>query len=177
MGDVAGRNRFDNLAVMVQKDLDLVKLAHRRGKSVPRFHVESKSFNIVQCNTDLSETELEINIIRGISYNVSKPKDVDTYIKIEFPYPQVSGFNSLYFNSHCCYIIHFPCFLSNILKLMKIISILIQETPYKNKTEVIYNTDNPEYNAKFICEIQPKSRNCQRIFKRHGIKLEVWSRG
>lgn len=89
MGDVAGRNRFENLALATQKDLDIVKLAHRRGKSVPKFHIEPKSFNIVQCNTDLAETELEINVVRGIGYNVSKAKDVDTYVKVEFPYPQV----------------------------------------------------------------------------------------
>lgn len=33
---------------------------------------------------------MEINVIRGISYSVPNPKDVDTYVKIEFPYPQVS---------------------------------------------------------------------------------------
>lgn len=89
LGDIAGKNRFDNLALLVQKDLDIIKLAHRRGKSVPKFHVETKSFNVVQCNTDLAETELEINVVRGISYNVAKAKDVDTYVKVEFPYPQV----------------------------------------------------------------------------------------
>lgn len=29
LGDVAGKNRFDNLALSVQKDLDLIKFAHR----------------------------------------------------------------------------------------------------------------------------------------------------
>lgn len=46
------------------------------------------------CNTDLSETELEINVIKGIGYHVANPKDVDTYVKVEFPYPQVK------FHSH-----------------------------------------------------------------------------
>lgn len=57
---------------------------------MPKFHYEKKSFNIVKCNTDLTENELEINVIRGISYVVANPKDVDTYVKVEFPYPQVS---------------------------------------------------------------------------------------
>lgn len=87
---MASKNRFDNLALGVQKDLDLVKLAHRRGKTVPRFHVEQKSFNVIRCNLDLAETELEINVVRGIAYHVSKPKDIDTYVRIEFPFPQVS---------------------------------------------------------------------------------------
>lgn len=87
---MAGKNRFDNLAVSVQRDMDIVKLAHRKGAKVPKFHFEQKSFNVVKCNTDLAETELEIEVVRGISYNVSRPKDVDTYVKVEFPYPQVS---------------------------------------------------------------------------------------
>lgn len=91
MGDVAGTNRFENLAIAVQKDLEIVKLAHRKGGKVPKYHFEQKSFNIVKCNTDLAETELEIEVIRGISYSVSRPKDVDTYVKVEFPYPQVSA--------------------------------------------------------------------------------------
>lgn len=92
LGDVAGTNRFENLAVAVQHDLDIIKLAHRKGGKVPKFHFEQKSFNIVKCNTDLAESELEIQVIRGIGYNVSKPKDVDTYVKVEFPYPQVNQF-------------------------------------------------------------------------------------
>lgn len=88
-GDVAGTNRFENLAVSVQHDLNLLKLAHRKGKKVPKFHIEQKTFNIVKCNTDLAESEIEIHVVRGIGYNVSRPKDVDTYVKVEFPYPQV----------------------------------------------------------------------------------------
>lgn len=69
--------------------MDIVILAHKKGGKVPKFHFEQKNFNIVKCNTDLAETELEIEVVRGISYNVSKPKDVDTYVKVEFPFPQV----------------------------------------------------------------------------------------
>lgn len=152
------------MALAVQKDLDIIKLAHRRGKSVPKFHIETKSFNIVQCNTDLAETELEINVVRGISYNVAKAKDVDTYVKVEFPYPQV-GYcheNGIQRHGEIDFFLLFPN---------------IQETPYRNKTAVIYDTDSPEYNEKFVAEIQPKARLCQRVFKRHGIKFEIYSKG
>lgn len=86
---MAGTNRFENLAISVQHDLDIIKLAHRKGSKVPKIRFEQKSFNIVQCNTDLAESELEIQVMRGIGYNVSRPKDVDTYVSITFPYPQV----------------------------------------------------------------------------------------
>ncbi|XP_058118831.1 coiled-coil and C2 domain-containing protein 1-like isoform X2 [Anopheles coustani] len=88
MGDVAGMNKFENLALNVQKDLDLVRLGHRQGLPLPKFHYEKLQFNVVQCNTDLSDNEVEIKVVRGINYNVPNPKDVDTYVKFEFPYPQ-----------------------------------------------------------------------------------------
>lgn len=89
MGDVAGTNRFENLALATQKDLDFIRLSHKKGLPLPKFHYEKKSFNIVKCNTDLSDNELEIHVVRGINYSVSNPKDVDTYVKVEFPWPQV----------------------------------------------------------------------------------------
>lgn len=88
MGDVAGTNRFENLALSVQKDLDFVRLAHRKRLPVPKFHYEMKQFNVVKCNTDLSDNEVEVLIARGINYNVPNPKEVDTFVKFEFPYPQ-----------------------------------------------------------------------------------------
>lgn len=139
MGDVAGMNRFENLALSVQKDLDFLRATKRKNLEIPKFHYEQKSFNIIHCNTDLSDNEVEICVIRGLNYNVPNPKDVDTYVKIEFPYPQ--------------------------------------EEPFKAKTTVIKDTDNPDYDQKFKAEIQRSNRQCQRAFKRHALKLEIFSRG
>lgn len=58
---------------------------------MPRFNVEQKKFHVIKCNFDLAETELEINVVRGIAYHVSKPKDIDTYVRVEFAYPQVTS--------------------------------------------------------------------------------------
>lgn len=62
---------------------------YRKNLPVPKFHYEKRSFDIVRCNTELAESEMEIKLCRGISYRVANPKDVDTYVKVEFPYPQV----------------------------------------------------------------------------------------
>ncbi|XP_055923507.1 coiled-coil and C2 domain-containing protein 1-like isoform X2 [Eupeodes corollae] len=94
MGDVAGMNRFENLALTVQKDLDLLRYSKRKNFPLPKFHYEQKSFNIVHCNTDISDNEVEIMVVRGLNYNVPNPKDVDTYVKIEFPYPQEDFFKA-----------------------------------------------------------------------------------
>lgn len=55
--------------------------------------------------------------------------------------------------------------------------LLFQEDPPKEKTPVVYNTNNPEYNFTFPLTINRNSRACQRVFKRHSIKCEVWSKG
>ena len=91
LGDVAGMNRFEHLALSVTKDLDIVRLAHRTpGAGVPKFHYEYKDFSIVKSFTDLSDNDLELFIARGINYSCVNPKEIDTYVKFEFPYPQVS---------------------------------------------------------------------------------------
>lgn len=90
LGDIAGMNRFEQLALSVTADLDLVRLAKRTsGAKIPKFHYENKSFSIVKSFTELNDNDLELSIVRGINYNCSNPKDIDTYVKYEFPYPQV----------------------------------------------------------------------------------------
>ncbi|XP_064548608.1 coiled-coil and C2 domain-containing protein 1-like isoform X1 [Drosophila montana] len=139
MGDVAGMNRFENLALTVQKDLDLVRYSKRKNQTLPKFHYEKRSFNIVHCNTDLTDNELEIVVVRGINYNVSNPKDVDTYVRVEFP--------------------------------------LLNDESFKTKTNVIKDTDSPDYDERFKVDIQRSNRQFQRIFRRHGVKFEIYSRG
>lgn len=139
MGDVAGTNRFENLALSVQKDLDFVRLTHKKRLPVPKFHYEAKQFNVVKCNTDLSDNEVEVTVARGINYGVANPREVDTYVRMEWPWPQ--------------------------------------DDPFKAKTGLIKDTDNPEYDHRQIIEIDRKSRACQRIFKRQALKCEVFSKG
>lgn len=139
IGDIASANRFEQLAVHSKKDLDAVRYAHKRNESIPKFHYENKTFSIVQCCTDLGDNDLELTIVQGINYNVSNPKDVDTYVRFEFPYPN--------------------------------------EYPQKDKTAVVKDTNNPQYNQTFPLTMQRNVRACQRIFKRQSLKCEVWSRG
>ncbi|KAJ8729687.1 hypothetical protein PYW08_001268 [Mythimna loreyi] len=51
-----------------------------------------------------------------------------------------------------------------------------QEAPVSDRTEVVKDSNNPEYNAVFPLAIN-RNRACMRVFKRHGIKFEVWSKG
>ncbi|XP_050309160.1 coiled-coil and C2 domain-containing protein 1-like isoform X2 [Anthonomus grandis grandis] len=139
LGDVAGTNRFERLALNVTKDLDVVRVAKRMGSKVPKFHYETKEFAIVKSFTELTDNDLELLIVRGINYRSDNPKDIDTYVKFEFPFPT--------------------------------------ETPYSDRTSTVRDTNNPDYNQTFNIPIQRNSRQCQRVFKRHGIKFEVYSKG
>uniref|UniRef100_A0A1A9WBI9 C2 domain-containing protein n=1 Tax=Glossina brevipalpis TaxID=37001 RepID=A0A1A9WBI9_9MUSC len=139
MGDIAGMNRFENLALTVQKDLDLVRYSKRKNFPLPKFHYQKRSFNIVHCNTDLADNELEIVVVRGINYNVPNPKEVDTYVRIECP--------------------------------------LLNDETFRAKTVLVKDTESPEYDQRFTVDIVRGNRQFQRIFKRHGVKFEVFSRG
>ncbi|XP_037094752.1 coiled-coil and C2 domain-containing protein 1-like isoform X2 [Pollicipes pollicipes] len=139
LGDVAQANKFDRFSQNSLKDLDALRHAFRRGDFVPKFHYEMREFQIVKACTDLNSNDLEMTIVRGINYNVPNPKDVDTYVKWEFPWPQ--------------------------------------EAPTYDKTGKVRNTNNPDYDAKFLIAIDRSSRSMMRIFRRQSIKCEVWERG
>lgn len=90
MGDVLSASRFQKLEQSCTKDLDSLKNAYKHGDPVPRFHYETKTFSMVQCNSELGDNDLELSIVRGIKFNLPSgyaPKDLDTYIKFEFPFP------------------------------------------------------------------------------------------
>lgn len=95
------------------------------------------------------------------------PKEVDTYVRFEFPYPSVSYTELLLVRKTNHRISKSPV-LTQIL--------IFQEAPPRDKTPVIYNTNNPIYEERFTLAIQ-RNRACQRVFKRHGIKFEIWSKG
>ncbi|KAB0797547.1 hypothetical protein PPYR_09097 [Photinus pyralis] len=140
IGDVAGMNRFEHLALSVTRDLDIIRIAKRKHTSqLPKFHYETKNFSIVKSFTELNDNDLQLTILRGINYNCSNPDSIDTYVKFEFPFPQ--------------------------------------EEPVRNKTAVVKDTNNPQYDETFTLPIQRTARPCLRVFKRQSVKLEVYSKG
>ncbi|XP_063606025.1 coiled-coil and C2 domain-containing protein 1-like isoform X2 [Penaeus indicus] len=138
-GDVASANRFEQLILHTKKDLDAVRAACKRGGTIPRFHYENRSFTIVQCNTDLNDSDCEACVLRGVNFNVQNPNDVDTYVKLEFPYPS--------------------------------------DNPPQDRSNVVKDTNNPEYNHKVVFSIDRKARALARVFKRHALKVQVWAKG
>lgn len=53
----------------------------------------------------------------------------------------------------------------------------MQDEFFRAKTNVIRDTDSPEYNERFKVDIQRGNRQFNRIIKRHGVKFEIYSRG
>ena len=51
-----------------------------------------------------------------------------------------------------------------------------KETPFRDKTAVIKDTNSPEYNHAVKVALNLKDKTCQRIFKRQSAKIEVWSK-
>ena len=139
VGDIASAYKFEQMALHSKKDLDAIRFAFKRGDSVPKFHYETRAFSRVVSNTDLTDNDLELNILNGINYAVKNPKDVDTYIKWEFPFPR--------------------------------------DAPTYDKTSVIKDSNNPEYNSLFKIVINPRDKSFQRVVKRGAVKLEVWAKG
>ncbi|XP_028127880.1 coiled-coil and C2 domain-containing protein 1-like isoform X2 [Diabrotica virgifera virgifera] len=136
IGDVAGMNRFERFALNVTKDMDVVRAARKEGR-IPKFHYETKEFAIVKCCPEIEDNQMEVTVHRGL--NISTDKDIDTYVKMEFPFPQ--------------------------------------ETPYNDRTSTMKNTNNPDFQKTFVVPIQRNSRVCQRTFKRHSLKFELFSKG
>lgn len=48
---------------------------------------------------------------------------------------------------------------------------------FKVKSTLVKDSDSPDYDQHFKVDIVRSSRQFQRIFKRHGVKFEVYSRG
>lgn len=90
LGDVPAASKFEKLEQNNRRDLESLKSAQRHGDPAPKFHYETKTFSMVQSNTDLGDADLELTIVRGIQYNLpsgSSEKDMDTCVKYEFAYP------------------------------------------------------------------------------------------
>ena len=116
MGDIASANRFDQLALHTRKDLDVIRSSAMRGDTVPRWKNEMRTFSIVKyannylfflylkfrdnslktydrnrCNTDLKDDDMEVTVLRGLSYNVVNSKTIDTYVRFEVPVPNIEN--------------------------------------------------------------------------------------
>ena len=50
-----------------------------------------KTYDRNRCNTDLKDDDMEVTVLRGLSYNVVNPKTIDTYVRFEVPVPNIEN--------------------------------------------------------------------------------------
>ena len=75
------------------KDLSALRAAKAHNEQVPLYHYEKRSYQTIDCNSDLTDNDLELTIIRAVNLPLPsgfEPKQLTTYVKYEFPFPQVS---------------------------------------------------------------------------------------
>lgn len=87
--------RFKKIALETVQDLEAMKNAEKLGEQVPLYHYEKRCYQTIDCNSDLLDHEMEIEIVRAI--NLSLPKDykvdnMNTFVKFEFPFPPVRNY-------------------------------------------------------------------------------------
>jgi coiled-coil and C2 domain-containing protein 1 len=95
IGDIKNANMFAQLAKDSRKDYDVLASVITNGERVPLYHYETRRYQTVDCIPEISENDLEINIVRAINLPIPKDfeaKHLDTYVKVDFPYPTVSVF-------------------------------------------------------------------------------------
>ena len=93
MGDVNNANKFNQIARESIKDLESLKNAYSVGQSLPLYHYEKRSYQTIDCNSNLTDNDLELVVVRAINLPLPKDfaaKDLTTYVKFEFPYPPVN---------------------------------------------------------------------------------------
>ncbi|CAF1008853.1 unnamed protein product [Rotaria sordida] len=83
-------NEFKILEQRCAHDLERLRKCFQNGSKPPLFHYEKKQMNIIQVNNDLTDQDLEVNVLRGINLRVPSgysATSFETYVIIEFPYP------------------------------------------------------------------------------------------
>lgn len=129
LGDVSSASKFEKYQIDSLKDLDMLRCYWKNGDKLPRYRYETRTFSIVQSNPDLGTNEAMVTVLKAI--DLPGKEDLDTYIKVEFPYPTVSSSSWLDSITSCCYN---SIYTDDNHR---------QETPQFRKTRVVKDTIHP----------------------------------
>ena len=126
LGDISTASKFEKYAVDSRKDLDLLTIRWRNGQKLPNVKYETRTFSIVICNTEVTSSEVSVEVVKAV--DIPAKSDVDTYVRLEFPFPNVSETQE---RTCLC----FP--------LMTALSDKSQDNIQTARTKVVKNTINP----------------------------------
>ncbi|XP_069086547.1 coiled-coil and C2 domain-containing protein 1A isoform X2 [Pleurodeles waltl] len=143
LGNITETTKFEKMAADSKKNIEILKQAHAKGFPLPKFHYEERTFSIVKIFPDLNTNDMVLIVVKGINLPAppgSSPNDLDSYVRFEFPYPNM-------------------------------------EEAQRDKTNVIKNTNCPEFKEQFKLFINRGHRGLKRAIQTKGIKFEVIHKG
>ncbi|KAG9334095.1 hypothetical protein JZ751_009187, partial [Albula glossodonta] len=151
LGNIAETTKFEKMAESCKKNLEILKLSQAQGLDPPKHHFEERTYKTVRIFPDLSSTEMVVVIVKAM--NLPAPHGEITAGKTRIATNDLDAFVKFEFP--------YPS----------------TEQPQKHKTNVIKNTNCPEYNQSFTLTINRNHRGFRRIIQSKGIKLEVLHKG
>ncbi|XP_014748706.1 PREDICTED: coiled-coil and C2 domain-containing protein 1A [Sturnus vulgaris] len=143
LGNISETTRCEALAEECRRHMETLRREHNRGAPPPKPRYEQRTFSVVKMFPELSSSDLELGIDRGISLPVPAgvaAGDLDTFVRFEFPHPSA-------------------------------------EEAQRDKTNVVKNTDCPEFRARFRLRLLRGHRGLRRLLSSRGIKFEVTQKG
>ncbi|NXU96116.1 C2D1A protein, partial [Cettia cetti] len=143
MGNISETTRCEALAEECRRHMETLRREHSRGAPPPKPRYEQRTFSVIKMFPELSSSDLELGIERGIGLPVPTgvaPGDLDTFVRFEFLHPSA-------------------------------------EEAQRDKTNVVKNTDCPEFRARFRLRLLRGHRGLRRLLSSRGIKFEVTQKG
>lgn len=98
LGDISTSSKFEKYAIDSRKDLDLLQIRWRNGQKMPNVKHETRTFSVVICNTEVGTNEVSVEVVKAI--DIPAKNSVDTYVRLEFPFPNVSETQSCFCVRH-----------------------------------------------------------------------------
>ncbi|XP_029440541.1 coiled-coil and C2 domain-containing protein 1A [Rhinatrema bivittatum] len=92
LGNITETTKFEKMAEECKKNMEMVKQAHAKGFSLPKYHYEERTISTVKIFPDLNNNEMILFVVKGINLPAPPgmtPDDLDAFVRFEFPYPNM----------------------------------------------------------------------------------------
>ncbi|NXT39384.1 C2D1A protein, partial [Pelecanoides urinatrix] len=169
LGNIAETTKFEKLAEDCKRNVEILKQAHARGCPLPKYHYEQRTFSVIKIFPELNSNDMVLSIVKGI--NLPAPPgvaadDLDAFVRFEFPYPNAVSQPRRRAVPR-----------SPVGSALTLPPSPRQEEAQKDKTNVVKNTDSPEFKEQFKLFVNRGHRGLRRVLQTKGIKFEVAHKG
>ncbi|NXX57371.1 C2D1A protein, partial [Scopus umbretta] len=149
LGNITETTKFEKLAEDCKQNMEILKQAHARGFPLPKYHYEQRTFSVIKIFPELNSNDMVLSIVKGI--NLPAP-----------PGERKQGRRAR--DGGACWALTLP-------------PLPRQEEAQKDKTNVVKNTDSPEFREQFKLYVNRGHRGLKRVLQTKGIKFEVAHKG